>query len=83
MSGVREMQGDYSAMLPLGMTMWRCRVDASPSCSWDAHNFKHFPFSGMTREHTRHPNPARCLPAFHVARSRRWNRNGQAVDPAV
>jgi len=50
------------------MTTWRCRVDASPPCSWDAHNFKHFPFSGMTREHTRPPNPARYLPGFHAAR---------------
>jgi len=50
------------------MAMRLCRVDASPPCGWDAHNFKHFPFSGMTREHTRHPNPARYLPDFHVVR---------------
>jgi hypothetical protein len=41
-----------------------CRVDMSPPCSWDPHNFKHFPFAGMTREHTHNANPARYLPSF-------------------
>jgi hypothetical protein len=39
-----------------------CGVDV-PFCSWSAHNYKHFPFRGMTREHTLH-GPARYLPGF-------------------
>ncbi len=50
------------------MVMRPCRIVASPPCGWDPHNYKHFPFPGMTREHTRAPNPARCLSGFYIAR---------------
>jgi hypothetical protein len=45
-----------------------CRIIADPPCGWDPHNYKHFPFAGMTREHTRPPNPARYLPELDAVR---------------
>jgi hypothetical protein len=50
------------------MVVRLCRVHAEPSCGWDPHRFKHFPFAGMTRKHTTNGNPARYLPGFDPAR---------------
>jgi hypothetical protein len=52
------------------MVVRLCRVDADPACGWSSHNFKHFPFGGMTKEHTLAPNPARYLPGFDAERIR-------------
>jgi hypothetical protein len=55
-------------VLVSGMVTRLCRIVANPPCEWDPHNYKHFPFPGMTREHTRRPNPARYLPGFDIVR---------------
>jgi hypothetical protein len=52
------------------MVVRLCRVDADPACGWSPHNFKHFPFAGMTKEHTLPPNPARYLPGYDAERIR-------------
>lgn len=57
-------------MLEMSMVVRLCRVDEVPPCSWDLHGFKHFPFPGMTREHTLRSNPARYLPGFDAKRIR-------------
>src|SRR5438445_5565932 len=42
-----------------------CLVDGVGACEWSPHNYKHFPFAGMTRAHTvGHGNPARYFEHF-------------------
>src|ERR1041384_6088550 len=56
------------------MVLPLCRVEGTPPCDWDRHNFKHFPFEGMTRQHPRH-GPARYLPRFDEDRIRTLERD--------
>lgn len=64
------------------MVVRLCRVDADPACGWSPHNFKHFPFAGMTKEHTLPPNPARYLPGFDEERIREIE-TGTARAPGI
>lgn len=59
-----------TCVLEQGMVVRLCRIETNPPCGWDTHNFKHFPFPGMTREHTRNANPARYSPDFDRVRIR-------------
>jgi hypothetical protein len=40
-----------------------CRITATPACRWSSYG-KHAPFSGMTKDDTLHPSPARYLPGY-------------------
>jgi hypothetical protein len=64
------------------MVVRLCRVDADPACGWSPHNFKHFPFAGMTKEHTLPPNPARYLPGYDAERIREIE-TGTARAPGI
>lgn len=64
------------------MVVRLCRVEADPACGWSPHNFKHFPFAGMTKEHTLPPNPARYLPGYDAERIREIE-TGTARAPGI
>lgn len=50
-----------------------CLILVASGCEWSRHQFKHFPYGGMKREHTRH-GPARYLAGHTDASIRELER---------